>query len=56
MQNLWFVDTPKGLQIVRQTIQNAIDSNDSAFVVKVNSGEWDCYMDLEAINWLKAHV
>lgn len=56
LQNLWLASTTKTAAEARQILQMAIDSNDSVFVVRVNRGQWDCYMSQSDINWLNARV
>jgi len=54
LQNLWIAQTTKSATEITELLMRVIDSNDRLFVVRVNAGQWDCYMLQSDINWIYA--
>lgn len=52
----WLVSTRENATQLRDRLRQRLDNNDSLFISRVNSGEYDGWMPTECWTWLRARV
>ena len=55
LDSTWFIDTYSSIDVVRDKLLEAMDSNDILFVTKVTKS-YTGWLVPEAWNWLSSHV